>query len=91
MCGTPASMDSTMSDEPREGRQLSVILAAAACALVLYPLSIGPAAWLLERSGVPYDHWIMQGAEALYWPLEYVTTLTGLDPVVEWYIECFVD
>lgn len=54
---------------------------------VLYVLSIGPAAMIYHLNGDGPD-WLAE----LYYPIEALTNaLPSLQPIVEWYLELWVD
>ena len=53
--------------------------------LVVYPLSIGPAAWLTRKAGG--SAWVQKAGDILYGPLGLATSLTGTDDWVMNYVD----
>jgi hypothetical protein len=60
-----------MSDAPQKPLPLpAMVIAVLLFALVAYPLSVGPAAWLANSSWCP--EWLAFGLEVVYAPLEWL-------------------
>jgi len=76
-------------DESRK-KSAGPVVAAVLMVLLLFPLlyvlSIGPAAWLVEREVVSGEK-----AELFYCPILAAAQYSpGVQPVLEWYIELFI-
>ncbi len=60
-----------MSDASNKPLPLVAIVAAVMIfALLAYPLSIGPAAWVVNSPWCP--QWVGEGLEVVYFPLEWL-------------------
>ena len=75
-----------MSDEPKK-RSRAWIGWAAFLLFVLYPLSIGPAAWFDDRIDHAEAAWTSRIFEQVYWPLCCTADAIGVHNLLARYID----
>ena len=80
-----------MSDAPHKPLPLvAIVTAVMIFALLAYPLSIGPSAWVVNSTWCP--QWVRDGLEVVYIPLEWLAGNgpdwidDALEKYVEWWI-----
>jgi hypothetical protein len=80
-----------MSDEPKK-RSRAWIGWALVVALVLYPLSMGPALWVATKIAEERDdHQIVSSVFRFYEPLLEAARATGAIPLLNRYVQWFAD
>ena len=80
-----------MSDQPQKSRwsPFSMMLGVVVL-IVLYVLSIGPVAWLVDSSGITIPGWLMSSLESFYAPIIWIIeNNTFLTKPFIWYEELF--
>lgn len=79
----------------KSGKSVWVIVTAVIVAiLVLYPMSLGPAAWFASKTGVAYKDVFPSRGLWIYWPLGWCGETWGWDGTIgttlDWYIRLFL-
>ena len=77
-----------MTDKPDGKRGWTAVWIVVAL-LVLYPLSIGPAAWLQDSVDRTGTGWTSRIFEQVYWPLCCTADVTGMHTFLARYIDLF--
>jgi hypothetical protein len=80
-----------MSDEPKK-RPRAWIGWTLFAAVLFYPLSMGPALWVATKIMEERDdHQIVRSVFRVYDPLLEVARAAGAVPLLNWYVNWFVD
>jgi hypothetical protein len=67
--------------------KLRDILGTLACIFLLYPLSLGPAQWLVTHGIVAVDGPVGRAFHHIYRPLLYISAVPPLYDALCWYVE----